>query len=177
MGNESWDTMSSNYGGTTDSLLSSDPYFSLFNTKPTTNGIKKGDPLKFSDPLSFGGSDKSDPLKFSDPLSFGGREKSDPLSFVGSNKSDPLKFNDPLSFGGSNRSDPLAFGKSNKSDPLSFGGGITLSSLRNGEIKEEPPTEEETGDDTTSLSETEGEEPPVEYLEKVQVIRRESYRI
>ena len=49
------------YSGTTDPYLSflSDNH-SLFSTKPTTNG-KKSDPLKFSDPLSFG---TSDPLRF-----------------------------------------------------------------------------------------------------------------
>ena len=53
---------------------------SLFST-PHVNG-KKSDPLKFSDPLSFGG---SDPLRFSDPLSFGVTEKtrSDPLGLGG----------------------------------------------------------------------------------------------
>ena len=49
------------YSGTTDPYLSflSDSH-SLFSTKPTSNG-KKSDPLKFSDPLSFG---TSDPLRF-----------------------------------------------------------------------------------------------------------------
>lgn len=55
------------YSGTTDPYLSflSDSH-SLFSTKPTSNG-KKSDPLKFSDPLSFG---TSDPLSYgvSDPL-------------------------------------------------------------------------------------------------------------
>ena len=57
------------YSGTTDPYLSflSDSH-SLFSTKPTSNG-KKSDPLKFSDPLSFG---TSDPLSYgvSDPLRF-----------------------------------------------------------------------------------------------------------
>jgi len=82
------------YSGTTDPYLSflSDNH-SLFSTKPTTNG-KKSDPLKFSDPLSFGTSDplsfgvSSDPLRFSsDPLSFGSQSaektRSDPLAFPG----------------------------------------------------------------------------------------------
>ena len=55
------------YSGTTDPYLSflSDSH-SLFSTKPTSNG-KKSDPLKFSDPLSFG---TSDPLRFDLQQSF-----------------------------------------------------------------------------------------------------------
>ena len=62
-------TPSQVYSGTTDPYLSflSDNH-SLFSAKPTSNG-KKSDPLKFSDPLSFG---TSDPLSYgaSDPLRF-----------------------------------------------------------------------------------------------------------